>query len=70
MMELIRKLLLQRLLMQQAATLLFHLNLISQMKVMARACGHNNLNKFNQKDSTPWKKEMAEWTGIKFGGLK
>ena len=56
--------------MQQAATLLFHLNLISQMKVMARACGHNNLNKFNQKDSTPWKKEMAEWTGIKFGGLK
>jgi glutamate synthase domain-containing protein 2 len=40
------------------------------MKVMARACGHNHLNKFNQKDITTWKKEMAEWTGIKFGGLK
>ena len=40
------------------------------MKVMARACGHNHLNKFNQNDITTWKKEMAEWTGIKFGGLK
>ena len=40
------------------------------MKVMASACGHNHLNKFNQKDITTWKKEMAEWTGIKFGGLK
>lgn len=39
------------------------------MRVMARACGHNHLNKFNQKDITTWKKEMAEWTGIKFGGL-
>ena len=40
------------------------------MQVMARACGHNHLNKFNQKDITTWKKEMAEWTGIKFGGMK
>ena len=40
------------------------------MQVMARACGHNHLNKFNQKDITTWKKEMAEWTGIKFGGLE
>lgn len=40
------------------------------MKVMARACGHNHLNKFNQNDITTWKKEMAEWTGIKFGGMK
>jgi glutamate synthase domain-containing protein 2 len=40
------------------------------MQVMARACGHNHLNKFNQHDITTWKKEMAEWTGIKFGGLK
>ncbi len=39
------------------------------MKVMARACGHNHLNKFNQKDITTWKKDMAEWTGIKFAGL-
>jgi methylamine---glutamate N-methyltransferase subunit C len=40
------------------------------MKVMARACGHNHLNKFNPKDITTWKKEMSEWTGIKFGGIK
>lgn len=40
------------------------------MQVMARACGHDHLNKFNQNDITTWKKEMAEWTGIKFGGMK
>ena len=39
------------------------------MQVMARACGHNHLNQFNQKDITTWKKEMAEWTGIKFAGV-
>jgi hypothetical protein len=40
------------------------------MKVMARACGHNHLNKFNSNDITTWKKEMADLTGIKFGGVK
>ena len=40
------------------------------MKVMARACGHNHLNKFNQKDITTWKKEMADLTGINFAGIK
>ncbi|WP_456441822.1 glutamate synthase-related protein [Psychroserpens sp.] len=39
------------------------------MKVMARACGHDHLNKFNQKDLTSWKKDMTELTGIKFAGL-
>jgi glutamate synthase domain-containing protein 2 len=39
------------------------------MKMMARACGHNHLNKFNQNDITTWKKDMAELTGIKFAGL-
>jgi len=43
---------------------------IELMQVMARACGHDHLNKFNQKDITTWKKEMAEWAGIKFGGMK
>lgn len=41
----------------------------SLMKVMARACGHDHLSKFNQKDITTWKKDMAELTGIKFAGL-
>jgi len=40
------------------------------MKVMARACGHNHLNKFNQRDITTWKKEMADLTGIKFAGMQ
>lgn len=39
------------------------------MKVMARACGHNHLNQFNPKDITTWKKEMADLTGIKYGGV-
>lgn len=38
------------------------------MKVMARACGHDHLNQFNQKDITSWKKEMADLTGIRFAG--
>ncbi|NQY28629.1 MAG: CDGSH iron-sulfur domain-containing protein [Flavobacteriaceae bacterium] len=38
------------------------------MKVMARACGHNHLSKFNINDITTWKKDMADLTGVKFGG--
>ena len=40
------------------------------MKVIARACGHNHLNKFNPNDITTWKKDMADLTGIKFAGMK
>ena len=39
------------------------------MKVMARACGHNHLNQFEQRDITTWKKDMADLTGIKFAGI-
>lgn len=39
------------------------------MKVMARACGHNHLNQFNNNDLTTWKKDMADLTGIKFAGI-
>ncbi|MTI30713.1 glutamate synthase-related protein [Xanthovirga aplysinae] len=39
------------------------------MKVMARACGYNHLNQFNLNDLTTWKKEMAELTGIRYGGV-
>jgi len=38
------------------------------MQVMARACGHNHLNQFNQNDITTWKKEMTDLTGISFAG--
>ena len=40
------------------------------MKVMARACGHDHLSKFNPNDLTTWKRDMAELTGLKYGGVK
>lgn len=39
------------------------------MQVMARACGHDNLSKFRKEDLTTWKHEMAELSGVKFGGV-
>ena len=38
------------------------------MQVMARACGHNDLSKFNKKDLATWKKEMAELSGVQYSG--
>ncbi len=40
------------------------------MKVMARACGHDHLNQFNAHDITAWKRDMADLSGVKYGGLK
>ena len=39
------------------------------MKVMARACGHNHLNQFNQKDIATWKKELADLAQIQYAGI-
>ena len=39
------------------------------MQVMARACGHDHLSKFNQEDLTTWKKDMSEISGVTFGGV-
>jgi glutamate synthase domain-containing protein 2/nitrite reductase/ring-hydroxylating ferredoxin subunit len=39
------------------------------MQVMARACGHDHLNKFCVDDLTTWDREMAHLTGIAYGGL-
>jgi len=38
------------------------------MQVMARACGHDHLNRFCPDDLTTWRREMAELAGISFGG--
>lgn len=46
----------------------FFTSSVDLMKVLARACGHNHLQQFNQDDITTWKKEMAELSGIKFAG--
>jgi glutamate synthase domain-containing protein 2 len=39
------------------------------MQVMARACGHDDLAKFNIDDLTTWKRDMAHLTGIAYGGV-
>lgn len=39
------------------------------MQVMARACGHDHLSKFDHDDLTTWKKDMAEISGVNFGGV-
>ncbi len=39
------------------------------MQVMARACGHDHLTGFNQNDLTTWKRDMADLSGVAFGGL-
>jgi glutamate synthase domain-containing protein 2 len=39
------------------------------MKVMARGCGHDHLNKFCIDDLTTWNREMAHLTGIAYGGI-
>jgi len=40
------------------------------MKVMARACGHDALSKLEPSDLTTWKPEMAELSGIRYGGVR
>ncbi len=42
---------------------------VELMQVMARACGHSHLNKFNANDITTWKKEIADLTGIHYAGV-
>ena len=41
---------------------------VELMQVMARACGHDHLSKFNSDDLTTWKKDMAALSGVAFGG--
>ena len=39
------------------------------MQVMARACGHRHLDQFCIDDLTTWKREMADLSGVAFGGV-
>ena len=39
------------------------------MEVMARACGHDHLNKFELADLTTFDREMHHLTGIAYGGM-
>ncbi|MEM8796371.1 MAG: glutamate synthase-related protein [Pseudomonadota bacterium] len=42
---------------------------VELMQVMARACGHRHLSDFNRDDLTTWKKDMADLSGVSFGGI-
>ena len=42
---------------------------VELMQVLARACGHNSLSDFAHRDITTWKKEMADLSGVRFGGV-
>ncbi len=42
---------------------------VELMQVMARACGHDHLSKFNADDLTTWKREMTDLSGIAYGGI-
>jgi len=42
---------------------------VELMCVMARACGHDHLNKFNQDDLATWQREMAMLSGVKYSGF-
>ncbi|WP_108816316.1 glutamate synthase-related protein [Loktanella sp. Alg231-35] len=42
---------------------------VELMQVLARACGHNCLSDFALRDITTWKKEMADLSGVQFGGV-
>lgn len=38
------------------------------MQVMARACGHDALNKFNKNDLATWNRDMAMLSGVDYSG--
>ncbi len=44
-------------------------NSVTMMQVMARACGHNHLNRFTVDDLVSWKQEMTALAGIRYGGI-
>jgi len=42
---------------------------VDLMKVMARACGHDHLNEFDHSDITTWSRQMADLSGVQYGGV-
>lgn len=42
---------------------------VDLMRVLARACGHDRLSDFSERDVTTWKREMADLSGIQFAGV-
>ncbi len=42
---------------------------VELMQVLARACGHDHLSKFELRDLVTWKKPLAELSGVRFVGV-
>lgn len=61
-----------RLIVDQAAERLarFFDSSVSLMQVLARACGHSHLKEFHPDDLTTFKRDMADLTGIHYGGVR
>ncbi|MCB9629308.1 MAG: Rieske 2Fe-2S domain-containing protein [Sandaracinaceae bacterium] len=43
---------------------------VELMQVLARACGHHALRDFELDDLTTWKRDIAELTGVPYGGVQ
>jgi len=43
---------------------------VELMQVLARACGHDSLSGFVQRDITTWKREITDLSGIRFAGVQ
>jgi glutamate synthase domain-containing protein 2 len=42
---------------------------VELIQVMARACGHNNIQQFSIEDIATWKREIALLSGIRYSGV-
>ena len=62
----------QKLNIEQSASQLhnFFSASVELMQVMARACGHDDLHKFNKDDLATWHREMALLSGVKYSGYE
>ncbi len=62
----------QKLNIEQSSTQLhnFFNASVELMQVMARACGHNDLKKFNKDDLSSWHRKMALLSGVKYSGYE
>ncbi len=61
----------QRLIVEESANRLknFFQASVELINVMARACGHRHVNEFQINDLTTWNQNMANLSGISYGGV-
>jgi glutamate synthase domain-containing protein 2 len=60
-----------RLVVEEAAQRLerFFTASVQLMSLLARACGHDHLNRMNINDLTTWNRDMAHLSGVAYGGV-